>query len=399
MKGKRILLGITGSIAAFKMPYLVRLLKKEGAEVRVVMTPAAKDFVTPLTLSTLSEHPVLSEFFDRLDGSWNSHVELGRWADVFVVAPVTATTLGKMAHGLADNLLTATYLAARCAVFFAPAMDVDMYEHPSTRQNIIRLISYGNNLISPVTGDLASGLSGPGRMEEPEQILEILKQHFNQKKDFAGLKVLVTAGPTREALDPVRYLSNESSGTMGFCLAGEMASRGAEVELISGPVGMSPGHPGIHLTLVTSAEEMHRACNRHFKSADVTVMAAAVADFRPKTKARQKIKTDKKSAMMLELVPTRDILADLGKKKRKGQVLVGFALETEHGEKNAAEKLRKKNLDLIVLNSLSDPGTCFGPGTNKVTLINDRLEKFPYGRKDKRDVARDITDAIAALLT
>jgi phosphopantothenoylcysteine decarboxylase/phosphopantothenate--cysteine ligase len=399
MKGKKILLGITGSIAAFKMPYLVRLLVKEGAEVRIVMTPTARDFVTPLTLSTLSGHPVLSEFFDQRDGSWNSHVELGCWADVMVVAPVTATTLGKMANGIADNLLTASYLAARCPVFFAPAMDVDMYEHPSTSQNIIKLISYGNNLISPATGDLASGLSGPGRMEEPEEILAILRQHFNRKNDFAGRKVLVTAGPTRESLDPVRYLSNESSGTMGFCLAEEMAYRGAKVELISGPVSLSPGHPGIHLTRVISAEEMHRACTRHFKNADVAVMAAAVADFRPRTRSIQKIKTDKKSAMMLELVATRDILSELGKKKRKGQVLVGFALETENGEKNAAEKLKKKNLDLIVLNSLSDPGAGFGTTTNKVTIINRGLERFPYGRKDKKDVAKDIADSIAALLT
>lgn len=396
LKNRKIIIGITGSIAAYKIPLLIRLLSREGVLVQVVMTPAARDFVTPLTLSTLSGNPVLTEAFNREDGEWNSHIELGLWADLMLIAPLTANTLAKMAGGIADNLLLTTYLSARCPVFFAPAMDLDMYKHPSTTGNIKKLTTYGNHLIAPAEGALASGLCGEGRMEEPENILRIIKDYFAAEWDFAGKKILVTAGPTHEAIDPVRYIGNHSSGQMGFAIADVFARRGGEVTLITGPTSLNSSEDGINRIDVVSAAEMHAACLKHFSEADITVMAAAVADYTPDKVAGEKIK---KSGQVknIHLKPTIDILAEMGKMKRKEQFLTGFALETENQIANAEKKLQNKNLDLIVLNSPRDYGSAFGVETNKVTLITRNKKRYGYELKLKYDVAMDIVDKIKEL--
>jgi phosphopantothenoylcysteine decarboxylase / phosphopantothenate---cysteine ligase len=393
LENKKILIGITGSIAAYKIPFLVRLLLKEGAVVKVVMTQSAFDFVTPLTLSTLTHSPVLSVPFNSADGSWNSHVDWGNWADIYLIAPASANTIAKMANGITDNLLTAIYLAAKCPVFFAPAMDVDMYQHPSTQANIAKLQEFGNKLIAPQVGELASGLSGAGRLEEPDAILEVLADFFKKSASLTGKKVLITAGPTHEAIDPVRYLGNHSSGKMGFALAEEAASRGATVKLISGPTGLTVNNSCIELVYVNSAQQMYEECHSAFPESDITIMAAAVADYKPKNIADQKIKKSETS-LVLELIATKDILKSLGELKTKKQILVGFALETQNGEQNAFDKLQKKNLDLIVLNSPSETGTGFGFDTNKVTIIkkNGSKEQFPI--RSKREVASDIFDSI-----
>jgi len=396
LKGKKILIGVTGSIAAYKIPFLVRLLKKEGAEVKVLVTEAAKDFVTPLTLSTLSENPVLSGFFDDSTGEWESHVDLGNWADVYLIAPVTATTLGKLANGIADNLLIATYLAAKCPVFFAPAMDLDMFHHPSTSENIRKLRAIGNILIEPKEGELASGLFGPGRMEEPEAIVERLSIFFNKKKDFAGRKILITAGPTYEAIDPVRFIGNHSSGKMGFAIAEVLADRGAQVILVAGPVNVGIQHKSIKRIDVTSAEEMYNVCMTEFLDTDIGILSAAVADFSPKEIAKEKIKK-KTNSLSIDLKPTKDILAELGRIKKKKQFLVGFALETENEIENAEKKLKNKNLDFIVLNSLKEKGAGFGYDTNKITIIDKHLKVSPYELKPKQAVAIDIADMISEL--
>jgi phosphopantothenoylcysteine decarboxylase/phosphopantothenate--cysteine ligase len=393
LKGKRIVIGITGSIAAYKIPMLVRLLKKDGAEVKVMMTEAAVDFVTPLTLSTLSENPVLIKPFDPEDGSWNSHVELGRWADLYVLAPVSANTLAKMASGITDNFFMAAYLSARCPVMFAPAMDLDMYKHPSTLKNIETLKSFGNILISPATGELASGLYGEGRMEEPEEIFNSIQEILSGTPELKGTRVLVTAGPTLEPIDPVRYIGNHSSGKMGYALAESFLAKGANVTLVSGPVSDIPLHPDIKRINVVTADEMHKVVLSEAADNEIIVMAAAVADFRPKAIANEKIKKSGK-ALSLELEPTVDILHELGVKKKTGQYLAGFALETEKGEENAKNKLSAKNLDMIVLNSLKDEGAGFGTDTNKVTIFSRSGETVSFGLAVKTKIADNIVNTI-----
>ena len=395
LKDKKIIIGVTGSIAAYKVSPLVRLLIKEDAIVQVVMTPAAHDFVTPLTMATLSGQPVLTEPFNPVDGDWTSHVELGLWADLMLIAPATANTLAKMAGGIADNLLLTTYLSAKCPVFFAPAMDLDMYRHPTTKQNIEKLQSFGNQLIAPTEGELASGLCGAGRMEEPENIINILKEFFTKGWDFPAKKIMVTAGPTFEAIDPVRFIGNHSSGLMGFAIANEFAERGGDVTLISGPTALNAAE-GINLVGVTSADEMHKACMENFEEADIIVMTAAVADYTPESVAEEKIKKSG-DRMVLKLKPTKDILAEMGKKKKPGQFLVGFALETEDAVTNAEKKLKNKKLDLIVLNSPKDEGAAFGVETNKVTMITKDFQQTKYDLKLKLDVAIDIVDKIKEL--
>lgn len=395
LKDKKIIIGVTGSIAAYKVSPLVRLLIKEDAIVQVIMTPAAHDFVTPLTMATLSGQPVLTEPFNPVDGDWTSHVELGLWADLMLIAPATANTLAKMAGGIADNLLLTTYLSAKCPVFFAPAMDLDMYRHPTTKQNIEKLQSFGNQLIAPTEGELASGLCGAGRMEEPENIISILKEFFTKGWDFPGKKIMVTAGPTFEAIDPVRFIGNHSSGLMGFAIANEFAERGGDVTLISGPTALNAAE-GINLVGVTSADEMHKACMENFEEADIIVMTAAVADYTPESVAEEKIKKSG-DQMVLKLKPTKDILAEMGKNKKPGQFLVGFALETEDAVANAEKKLKNKKLDLIVLNSPKDEGAAFGVETNKVTLITKDFQQTKYDLKLKLDVAIDIVDKIKEL--
>jgi phosphopantothenoylcysteine decarboxylase/phosphopantothenate--cysteine ligase len=397
LKGKKIVIGITGSIAAYKIPFLVRLLIKEEAMVRIIMTPSAADFVTPLTLSTLSRSSVIIDPFKELTGEWNNHVELGRWADAMVFAPVTANTLGKMANGIADNFLVTAYLSAKCPIFIAPAMDLDMYEHPSTQKNIHILRSYGNIIIEPQVGELASGLSGPGRMEEPENILSTLTSFFKRKRDLSGKTILVTAGPTYEAIDPVRYIGNHSSGLMGFTIAEEAFDRGANVKLISGPSHLLPSTKEIHHEQVVSASEMFKACMTHFPSADIVIMAAAVADYTPADVSREKLKK-KEKMVSLEFKKTRDILEELGKLKKKNQLLVGFALESGEGIQNARNKLKKKNLDLVVLNSLDVKGAGFGVQTNKVTILSKKGMLMKGKLKDKREVASDILDVITKLI-
>ena len=392
LENKKIVLGITGSIAAYKACLLARLLIKKGAEAQVVMTPAAKEFISPLTLATLTQKPVVSEFFDRRDGSWHSHVSLGLWADAMLIAPASASTIGKMANGIADNMLVTTYLSMRAPVFVAPAMDLDMYAHPSTQQNLRKLRSYGNHIIEPGTGFLASSLEGKGRMEEPEHIVETLEQFFASRQKLSGKKVLITAGPTCERIDPVRFIGNYSSGKMGYALAEVCAEQGAEVTLVSGPVSQTTRHPSIHRIDVESAAEMYEAATSCFANADIAILCAAVADFSPKTVADKKIKR-KGDNMLLELKPTRDIAAALGAAKREGQVLVGFALETDDELANAQGKLRKKNLDFIVMNSLQDEGAGFRVDTNKVTII-DRNGIKAYDTKSKREVAEDIVEYI-----
>ncbi len=395
LAGKKILLGVSGSIAAYKSALLIRLLVKEEAEVKVVMTPSAHDFITPLTLATLSRNPVLTHFTKNDTGVWNNHVDLGLWADAMIIAPASANTLAKMASGLCDNLLMAVYLSARCPIFFAPAMDLDMLQHPSTVSNIQKLISWGNHQINPGYGELASGLVGTGRMAEPEEIIAHLDNYFTASSPLAGKKALVTAGPTHEALDPVRFIGNNSSGKMGYAIAEELANKGAEVVLVSGPTHLTTHHPGIKLMLVTSAEEMYKACISNYAGTDITVLAAAVADYRPAQRADQKIKkTD--SSLTIEFVKTRDIAAELGNLKKKGQFTVGFALETENEKSNAQKKIITKNFDLIVMNTLNDVGAGFGYDTNKITLIDKDNNATEYNLKSKKEVAADIVNAIIA---
>lgn len=391
LKGKKIILGVSGSIAAYKMVHFVRLLIKEGAEVKVIVTPAAKDFVSTLALSTLSRNTVLSDMFD--EQSWSNHVMLGRWADLMIIAPLSCNTLAKMAHGQCDNLLLAVYLSATCPVVVAPAMDEDMWHHQSTQQNLKQLQAYGNTIIPVGKGELASGLFGEGRMAEPEQILEFIGQIFFSDSQLKGKKALVTAGPTYEAIDPVRFIGNHSSGKMGIAIAQELYRRGAEVTLVMGPASTSFTANGINLVRVVSAEEMYKACDKLFDQSDITIMSAAVADYTPAVKAEQKIKK-KESAFNLELIKTKDILQSLGNKKRKDQVLVGFALETSHEREYALGKLEKKNADMIVLNSLNDAGAGFGHDTNKITIFSRTGEEMKFDTKSKDEVAKDIVDTI-----
>jgi len=391
------LLGITGSIAAYKAATLTRLLVKEGAKVKVVMTPLAKEFITPVTMATLSNNPVMSDFFSYDDGDWHSHVALGVWADLFLIAPASANTMAKMATGVCDNLLLTTYLSMRCQVMLAPAMDMDMYAHPATQGNLSILKSRGNIILEPSSGELASGLSGKGRMEEPEEILEAVKKHFSKKKSLDGKKILITAGPTYEPIDPVRFIGNYSSGKMGFAIAIKSAEMGAQVDLICGPASGLPTHPLIKIHQVKTAGEMFAAAVKLFKKSDVAVMAAAVADFTPEKVAPEKIKR-KGDEMIIKLVPTKDIAAELGKAKTKKQVLVGFALESQDEMKNAVKKLKSKNLDLIVLNSLRDKGAGFGFDTNKITVIDKDNKICNFELKHKNEVAADILDKIIEIL-
>lgn len=396
LQGKKIVLGITGSIAAYKACILIRGLIKEGAEVQVVITPAGKEFITPITLSALTSKPVISDFFAQRDGTWHSHVALGLWADAMIIAPATASTIGKMAHGVADNMLITTYLSMKAPVFVAPAMDLDMYAHPSTQQNLETLRSYGNHIIEPGEGFLASHLVGKGRMEEPENIVIALQNFFSDKeKSFSpldGKKVLITAGPTYEKIDPVRFIGNYSSGKMGYALAEECASRGAEVTLISGPVNMTCRHPNICRIDVESAEEMYQAAMAHYPTCDAGILCAAVADFTPEVKAEQKIKREGDN-LILHLKPTQDIAAALGKTKRDNQILIGFALETTDELTHAQSKLTRKNFDFIVLNSLNDAGAGFRHDTNKITIVSkDNTKEYPL--KPKSEVAADIIDEL-----
>ena len=394
LKGKHIILGITGSIAAYKAAYLLRLFIKQGAEVQVVMTPAGKEFITPVTLSSLSGKPVVSEFFTANTGEWHSHVDLGLWADAMIVAPATASTIGKMAHGVADNMLVTTYLSCKAPVFVAPAMDLDMYAHPSTRHNLELLRSYGNHIIEPATGELASHLTGKGRMEEPEQIVAVLDRFFDRPQPLAGKRVLVTAGPTYEKIDPVRFIGNYSSGKMGFALAEACAEAGAEVTLVAGPVSLTTSHASIHRVDVESAAEMYRAAVDAYDRADAAIMCAAVADYAPETVSDVKLKRSG-DERVLRLKPNPDIAAELGRRKRPGQCLVGFALETNDEESNARLKMEKKNLDFIVLNSLRDAGAGFRCDTNKVTVIGREGEPVEIPCKLKTEVAADIVDLLA----
>ena len=395
LQGKNILIGISGSIAAYKAAFLTRLLVKAGANVKVIMTPSARDFITPLTLSTLSKNPVHSDFFDGASGTWTNHVELGLWADVFVIAPATANTLAKMANGVCDNLLLATYLSARCAVFFAPAMDLDMLKHASTKENIKKLISFGNKMIKPGTGELASGLEGEGRMAEPEDIILFLEKEFEKKSPLHGKKALVTAGPTYEALDPVRFIGNHSSGKMGFAIAEHLSQNGAQVTLVCGPNSLTLKNKNIARIDVTSAEEMLKACSKKFKASDIAVFAAAVSDFRPVQISKNKIKkSSEKTAVALE--PTKDIAFELGKQRTKKQFLLGFALETDNEEKNAQAKIIKKQFDAIVLNSLRDKGAGFRHDTNRIKIIGKNNKTINFELKKKDEVAADIVNYIVS---
>lgn len=396
MKGEKIVLGITGSIAAYKAAVLTRLLIKKGAEVQIVITPAGKEFITPITLSALTSKPVISEFFSQRDGTWHSHVDLGLWADAMVIAPATASTIGKMAHGIADNMLVTTYLSMKAPVFVAPAMDLDMFAHPSTQHNLDILRSYGNHIIEPASGELASHLVGKGRMEEPEKIVEALENFFAKQEDLKGKKVMITAGPTYEKIDPVRFIGNYSSGKMGYALAEVCAERGAEVTLISGPVNLNVSHPGIHRIDVESAEQMYQAAKEAYAQADAGILCAAVADFTPEQTADHKIKREKDD-LVLRLKPTQDIAAALGKEKKPHQLLVGFALETNDEILHAQDKLVRKNFDFIVLNSLNDKGACFRCDTNKITII-ERQGETPYPLKGKKEVSEDIIDKLASIL-
>lgn len=392
LSGKKIVLGVSGSIAAYKSAVLTRLLVKASADVRVIMTPSAHDFITPLTLSTLSKNPILTHFVKDESGQWNNHVELGMWADALVIAPASANTIAKMANGICDNLLLAVYLSVRSPVFVAPAMDLDMLKHPSTQSNILKLISCGNNLIESGFGELASGLVGTGRMAEPEEIIVHLEKHFSEKK-LKGKKALVTAGPTHEAIDPVRFIGNNSSGKMGFAVAEALAREGAAVKLVSGPTSLLTTHPNIEVKKVTSAEEMYQACRDFFSLSDITILSAAVADYRPSVKADQKIKKTE-SNLSIELTQTTDIAFELGKLKQKGQFIVGFALETENELANAEKKIVSKNFDMIVLNSLNDKGAGFGGDTNKVSIIDRENKVKEFNLKSKQEVANDIVNAI-----
>jgi phosphopantothenoylcysteine decarboxylase/phosphopantothenate--cysteine ligase len=399
LAGLRIILGVTGSIAAYKAVQLLRLLMKEGAHVQVIMTPTAKEFVGPVTFSALSGNTVLSEFFSSEGGDWNSHVEMGISADLMLIAPLTATTLGKMANGVADNLLVTTYLSARCPVIIAPAMDMDMYRHPSTQRNLEILKGYGNQVIEPGEGELASGLEGPGRMEEPEEIIRKLRQIKSKpsKKKLLNKQVLVTAGPTHENIDPVRFIGNHSSGKMGFAIAEAFAAQGARVHLVTGPVSLECNVKGVDVVRVTSAAEMFERCSEVMDQMDVAVFNAAVSDYTPVSSSVKKVKRGT-GAWSVELKPTRDIAAEMGKRKKEGQVLVGFALETDNELEHARQKLKKKNLDLVVLNSMRDSGAGFGTDTNRVTMIDssEKIEKFEL--KAKAQVANDLVQRIIKLL-
>lgn len=387
-------MGVTGSIAAYKAATLTRLLVKEGASVKVVMTPLAKEFITPLTMATLSKSPIMVDFYNPENGDWNSHVDLGLWADLYLIAPASANTIGKMAGGIADNLLLTTYLSAKCPVMVAPAMDLDMYKHPVTQRNLKVLQSFGNIIIEPESGELASGLIGKGRMEEPERIVAFIADYFARQEDFKGKKVVVTAGPTYEKIDPVRFIGNYSSGKMGLAIAEEFAGRGAEVVLVCGPVNLKTSHPAIRRVDVESAVQMYEVTSKEFVNSDVAVLGAAVADFTPKEKADHKIKRGKDD-LLLELLPTKDIAAELGRIKTASQLLVGFALETNDEEVNALSKMQRKNLDMIVLNSLNDKGAGFSVDTNKVTILDKAGDKTVYELKTKVEVAKDIVDQIA----
>lgn len=402
LKGKKVVLGITGSIAAYKACLIIRLLIKSGAEVQVVITPAGKEFITPITLSALTSKPVISEFFSQRDGTWHSHVDLGLWADVMLIAPATASTIGKMANGIADNMLITTYLSMKAPVFVAPAMDLDMYAHPSTQANLKTLMSYGNHIIEPGTGFLASKLEGKGRMEEPENIVASLDRFFAKQEagatDLEGKAVLITAGPTYEKIDPVRFIGNYSSGKMGFALAEECARRGAQVTLVCGPVSsaMKTASNSIRRIDVESAHEMHEACMEAFPSADAAILCAAVADFAPETVADKKIKRTGDD-MVIRLKPNPDIAAALGKNKKEHQTMIGFALETNDEETNAQAKLKKKNFDFIVLNSLRDKGAGFRTDTNKIAIISGN-GRTDYPLKPKTEVAADIIDQLVATM-
>lgn len=393
LSGKHIVLGVTGSIAAYKAAYLLRGLVKEGAEVQVVMTPAAKEFITPVTMSALSGKPVASDFFSANDGTWYSHVDMGQWADLMLIAPATAATLGKMANGVCDNLLITTYLSAKCKVMIAPAMDLDMFRHPANLRNIEILRSFGNIIIEPGEGELASGLHGKGRMEEPENIVEEVVRFFDQKKKLGNKHFLVTAGPTHEKIDPVRFIGNYSSGKMGYAIASELADAGAKVTLVSGPVQIKSTNAGVTVIRVESAKEMHEKCLEIFPETDGAVMCAAVADFTPETYSGSKIKREKDD-LIIRLKPTDDIARDLGRIKTENQLLIGFALETSDELSNAFSKLKRKNLDLIVLNSLNDAGAGFGVDTNKITLIDKDNNLTFFELKSKTEVAEDIVCAI-----
>ena len=395
LKGKKILLGISGSIAAYKAILLVRNFIKEGAEVKVIMTPSAKDFVTPLTLTTLSKNPVLIDLFE--ENTWANHVMLGRWADVMIIAPLSCNTLAKMAIGLCDNLLLATYLSATCKVVVAPAMDEDMWHHASTQSNLESLRARGNIVIPVEKGELASGLDGEGRMAEPDTIIQFITNDFFFIKDLSGKKALVTAGPTYELIDPVRFIGNHASGKMGIAIAREIAKRGAEVDLVLGPSALQVDIAGVKLHRVESAEDMYQACTEKFPSVDIAVMAAAVADYTPIQVSKEKIKKSS-DTLTLELVKTKDILQSLGQKKMRGQILVGFALENQHEKEYAIGKLKNKNADLIVLNSLNDEGAGFGYDTNKVTIFEKNGNQLEYERKPKQQVAKDIVDRIVNML-
>ena len=397
LKGKKIILGISGSIAAYKACYIIRGLIKRGAEVQVVITPSGKEFITPITLSALTSKPVISDFFAQRDGTWHSHVDLGLWADAMLVAPATASTIGKMANGIADNMLVTTYLSAKAPVFVAPAMDLDMYAHPSTQKNLATLRAYGNHIIEPAEGELASHLIGKGRMEEPENIIQVLDDFFSLSGELAGKKVMITAGPTYEKIDPVRFIGNYSSGKMGFALAEECARRGAEVTLISGPVNLEARHSHIKRIDVESAREMCQAATDCFPHADAGILCAAVADYAPEVVADKKIKREQDGELSIRLHATEDIAAKLGATKRPGQLLVGFALETNNELQNAELKLKRKNLDFIVLNSLNDKGAGFRYDTNKISII-DEAQKTDYPLKHKSEVAVDIVDYLCRRL-
>lgn len=396
LKNKHIILGITGSIAAYKAAYLTRLLIKAGADVKIIITPTGKEFITPVTLATLSKNTVLCDFFHHDDGAWNSHIELGLWADLFLVAPASANTMAKMAHGICDNLLLTSYLSVRCPVMIAPAMDCDMYAHAATQENVEILRKRGHAFVEPDEGELASGLSGKGRMAEPERIVKEVEAFFSQKADLENQRILVTAGPTFEAIDPVRFIGNHSTGKMGYAIANELASRGAEVVLVSGPVSLSPEHKSIKLIKVSSAADMLKVCKKEFASCNGAVMAAAVADFTPIETAKNKI-SGKDKNLTITLKPTADIAAELGKSKKKNQFLVGFALETQNENKNAQRKLTDKNLDFIVLNSLNDEGAGFGHDTNKISILFKNNKRTDFKLKHKNLVAKDIVHEIVTI--
>lgn len=396
LRGKHIVLGITGSIAAYKSCTLIRLFVKAGAEVQVVITPSGKEFITPVTLSALTSKPVVSEFFSQKDGQWHSHVDLGRWADIMLIAPATASTIGKMANGIADNMLITTYLSMKAPVFIAPAMDLDMFAHPSTQQNLSKLRTFGNRVIEPVSGELASHLVGKGRMEEPDKIFEVVYDYFSSDQPLKGKRILITAGPTYEKIDPVRFIGNYSSGKMGFALAEVCAEYGAEVHLVTGPVHLEITNSSIYRENVESAQQMYEAAVSKFPSCDAAILSAAVADFTPNVKLNEKLKR-KDDDICLRLLPTKDIAEKLGEIKQKKQRLVGFALETNSEIANAKEKLRRKNLDFIVLNSLNDPGAGFFHDTNKVSIVTaDDVVEFML--KSKADVARDIVNKLCEIL-